>query len=104
MPRASASGIDNIAVPHERVCVPSTADPSENVTVPVAGPYEDMTFAVNCRSSPAVAGLMEEVSVVVVGTGDPERWFRLNTVPRPLLPPPVVVPYRFPDKSMTSPA
>src|ERR1035437_1254119 len=85
MPRASASGIVNVALPHARVWVLSTVDPSENVTVPVAGPYVDVTFAVICRSSPAVAGLREEVSVVVVDTGGPERWVRLNTVPALLL-------------------
>src|SRR5579863_42176 len=103
MPRASASGSDIIALPHVKVCVPSTIDPSENVTVPEASPYEDVTLAVSCRNSPAVAGLVEEARVVVVDEAGPERWVRLNTVPTPLLPPPSVVPYRFPDESMTKP-
>jgi hypothetical protein len=68
--------------------------------VPVGGAdEEDVTMAVNCTKSPALAGFTEEMRVVVVAD---ER--SSNTVPMLLAPPPPVVPYKLPAESMTRPA
>jgi hypothetical protein len=64
-PTASVD-VANVATPELSVPVPSVVAPSRNVTVPVGVPPVPVTVAVNVTDWPAVEGLTEEVSVVVL--------------------------------------
>jgi hypothetical protein len=60
--------VERIADPvMSRIAVPITPAPSLKVTVPLGVPATEVTVAVNTIVCPAAAGLVDEVSVVVVG-------------------------------------
>ena len=69
--RELTAGLAMVAVPEDRVPVPSTVTPSLNVTVPVARPPVTATVAVKVTAEPyaAVAPREETKLVVLVVTG-----------------------------------
>jgi hypothetical protein len=59
--------VANVATPELRVPDPRVVAPSRNVTVPVGVPPVPVTVAVNVTDWPAVDGLTDEASTVVLG-------------------------------------
>ena len=87
------------ALPFTSLTVPRVTAPFLKVTVPAGVPLLEVTVAAKVTGCPYVDGFTDEVVVIVVDTPALRAPANLKTVPPPLAPPFVVVPYRLPEAS-----
>ena len=78
---AASADVEIDALPFTNVALPSVAELSENTTVPVGVPEEELTVAVNKTACPNTDGLSEETNVVVVRLWGPVLFNNTPTLP-----------------------